>query len=98
MLVQTAETTLSPRSLAFSSVRRQVVPNGRAHFFDASQMKTIADLALSECKGGPSTAKWRRRIEAIDRSGRTFQGSSTSLSESPGAAWNFDHAPHRAAY
>lgn len=70
MLVRTAETTLSPRSLAFSSVRRQVVPNGRAHFFDTSQMKAIADLALSECKGGPSTAKWRRRIEAIDRSGR----------------------------
>ncbi|MGA8887442.1 MAG: hypothetical protein WCF47_16465 [Pseudolabrys sp.] len=33
-------------------------------------MKAIADQALMECKGGPATQKWRRQIEAIDRSGR----------------------------
>ena len=71
--MRTAETTLSPKLPAFS-VGRRVSRNGYAHFLNASQMKAIADQALMECKGGPATQKWRRQIEAIDRSGRFSRG------------------------
>ena len=76
--MRTAETTLSPKLPALS-VGRRVSRNGYAHFLNASQMKAIADQALMECKGGPATQKWRRQIEAIDRSGRFSRGALLSF-------------------
>src|SRR5690349_7977101 len=58
------------QSLIFPKTRRQPTRAGRNNFLNANQMKAIAELALTECKGGPATQKWKRQIEAIDRSGR----------------------------
>ena len=72
MSVRTAEANIPPKPHALHGIRRLALRSGtsRERVFSADQVKAIASKALPESKGGPASEKWRRQIEAIDRSAR----------------------------
>ena len=60
---------LTLRRTTMSARRR----TARKSILDVNDVKTIASRALAECKGGIANKKWRREIDALDRSANFSQ-------------------------